>query len=38
MADGNNLAAALLIAPFAGIAAAVGKMVVASRSKNREER
>ncbi len=38
MADGNNLAAALLIAPFAGIAAAVGKMVVASRSKNREDR
>lgn len=37
MADANNLAAALLIAPFAGIAAAVGKMVTVSRSKSREE-
>ena len=36
MADGNNLAAAMLIAPFAGIAAAAGKVYRMAKKEKRE--
>ncbi len=34
MANGNNLAAALFIAPFAGVAAAVGRLYLSNRRKD----
>jgi hypothetical protein len=33
MADANNLAAAMLIAPLAGVAAAIGKFYKHTRNK-----
>ena len=37
MAQGNNLAAAMIVAPLAGVAAAVGKYVKLSRKGGRDE-